>query len=828
MNGKLSLDGKWKVRWADGDRGGKSEHANLDEVDLVKYIDAEVPGEIHLDVWREGLIQDPYVGLNVLSARWVEECIWSYRKEFDAPPETLRKGVRTWLNFEGLDLAATIVLNGKEIGKHNNSFCPKKIEVTGALRRKKNVLAVHLDGGLYEVSDKEGCGYVDSPGAKLHKRHWQRKPQCQFGWDWSPRFINIGINKPVSIEWTDEPVRVEQFVPLAELSSDLKTGKVRARLFADGLVQKEVEGKLSAELIGTGVRREEDVLLKPGVNPVETVLEIKNPELWWPVWHGKHHRYEIKVTLSVKGKVIGAKSAKIGFRHVRVNQEDHPEKGRYFIIEVNGRKIFAKGGNFVPADMIFARLDRERYDKITDLALESNFNFLRVWGGGLYENSDFFDICDEKGILVWQEFIFACAKYPTHNIDFYNSVKEEAVYNIRRLACHPSLVAWCGNNELEWGAWDWGYDKTGVVYPDYGWFHLTLPRIMQGEDPTRYYQPSSPFSPVLLNPNSDEIGDQHPWVVGMSNQDFRKYRELQCRFPNEGGFLGPVSLPTMMACLPEGHRKVKSFAWQIHDNSVDSCSDPSYVDNYISLWFGRDIKKMTVEEFTYWGGALQSEALREYCENFRRRMFDSASAIFWMFNDCWPATRSWTNVDYYLRRTPCFHGVRRAMAPVHVAIAEEDGKIKIFGINDTMQAVKASLTYGIFKLAGGRYPMQKETPAVLKSNASTLIASFNSEEWKNRRDSMPFAMLKKNGKLIARNRFFTELFKDISWPKSKLEVTLKNGRAVFTSSAFIWNICIDLNGEKRLADNFFDVYPGIPYELEWDLDEAPKVLFKGN
>ena len=820
---QLDLNGTWRARWTDGQRG-RTEYANRDETDEARYLNAQVPGEIHLDVWKQGWIKDPYIETNCLAARWVEECIWSYRRFFRVPGEALQG--RSWLHFEGLDLAAVIVLNGQEIGKHANSFHPCRVEVTGKLKAGRNLLTVHLDGGLFYAAEKPVEGWGVGLDARLHKRHWLRKPQCQFSWDWSPRFINIGITKPVRLEWTSDSVRIDTFVPLAGLSADLRTGTVRGRLFVEGLTDKPCRGKLTVEIVTARQKTTVDVELKPGLNPVEACLQVADPELWWPVGHGAQKRYTVRASLAVDGRKIGERSARIGFRHVLVNQDKHPEKGRYFVIEINGRKIFMKGGNFVPVDMIFPRADRKRYDKVTDLALEANFNMLRVWGGGLYEADDFYDLCDQKGILVWQEFIFACGKYPVQDEGFHNSVKDEARFNIRRLAPHPSLVVWCGNNEIELGAWSWGYDR-GVVYPDYALFHLTIPRLLAKEDPGRYYQPSSPYSPDGLPPNADEIGDQHPWSVGMQNTDFRDYRKMICRFPNEGGTLGPTSLPTMLACLPRDQRYVQSFAWQVHDNSVDSWGEPSFPDKMITQWLGKDIRKMSIEEFTYWGGLVQGEALREYCENFRRRMFDSSSAIFWMYNDCWPATRSWTIVDYYLRRTPAFAAVRRAMQPLHVVVAEEEDKVVVFGVNERSRAWSGTLRYGLFNLAGGR-PLDRTLQVTLLPNASTRIASFKKREWKNPAASAAFAMLVQDDAVVARNRLFLPFFKDLQWAAAHLQVKTAKGKAIFTSDTFVWGICLDLSGRKLMPDNFFDVYPGIPHVIPWRSSRKPEVRFVGN
>lgn len=820
---QISLDGKWKARWTDGQRG-RAEYAEREATDDARYIDAQVPGEIHLDVWKQGWIDDPYVGTNCLAARWVEECIWSYRRFFDVPNEAV-KG-RVWLCFQQLDLIATIVLNGEKIGEHSNFFYPCRIDVTGKLKPGRNLITVHLDGGLFHVAEKPFQGWGVRLDATLHKRHWLRKPQCQFSWDWSTRLINIGISGNVHLEWTSDPVRIDSFVPLAELSPDLQTGTVRSRLFVEGLSSEACPAKLTIEIPETGQKHTEDVQIQPGLHPVETTIHVNNPNLWWPTGYGKPKRYQVHVSLAVGKKQIGQQSAWIGFRHIHIDQSAHPEKGRYFIIEVNGRKIFMKGANFVPMDMIFVRTDRHRYAQAVNLALEANFNLLRVWGGGVYETDDFYDLCDQKGILVWQDFAFACAKYPIQDEPFYNDVKREVRFNIRRLASHPSLIVWCGNNEMELAALAWGYDR-GVVHPDYALFHLTIPGILAEEDPTRYYQPSSPFSPDGLFPNSDAEGDQHPWTVGMRHTDFRDYRKMICRFPNEGGTLGPTSLPTMLDCLPDGQQKVQSFAWQIHDNSVDSYGEPSFPDIMISQWLGKDIRKMSIKEFTYWGGLLQGEGLREYCENFRRRMFDSSSAIFWMYNDCWPATRSWTIVDYYLRRTPAFSAVRRAMQPLHVVVAEEGENIVVFGINEKNREWTGQIRYGLFNLKGGM-PIDKTEPVTLPPNTSTAIASFPKSRWKNPKASAAFALLLKNNAVSARNRLFLPVFKDLKWSRPNLKIKVEDGTAVFTSDTFVWGVCLDLDGEKSMPDNFFDVYPGIPHSIQWESPLMPEVLFAGN
>ena len=721
MTEVIDLNGVWQLGWFDGNRGAGARLV-AQAVEPNRFLEAQVPGEIHLDLMRSDLLADPNLGLNCYAARWVEETIWYYRRSFSAP--ALAAGEHAWLNFSGLDLAAVIYLNGKEIARHNNSFYPCRVDVTGQLLPGENILTVQVESGVFWAADRPGKGYSMAPDSELKKRNWLRKSQSSFGWDWSTQLLNVGITGPVSLE-ISTLARLDSLVVLSQVSDDLMEGTLTARVFVEGLAETAQPGELVVSVDGE-MEHVFPVEVQPGLSTLEAAVKIQQPRLWWPVGHGDQPLYTVQAVLRVNGVEMGSADRKTGLRHVRVNQSPHPQSGSYFIFEINDKPIFVKGGNFVPADMIVARTDRARYETLIDRALEANFNMLRIWGGGLYESDDFYEICDERGILVWQEFIFACAKYPAFDEQFLADVKREATYQVRRLAHHPALIVWCGNNEMEWGNYHWGYEK-GVAHPDYAIFHLVLPVILKKEDGTRYYQPSSPFSPDHESPNRDDMGDQHPWSVGFGDTDFRKYREMTCRFPNEGGILGPTALPTVRACLPPGQEQPGSFAWQVHDNGIAFWGGFTYPDDMLTQWLGKSIDAMSIEDYVYWGGVVQGEGLSEYIRNFRRRMFSSSSAIFWMYNDCWPATRSWTIVDYYLRRTPAFYPVRRAFQPLTAAIAVEDGCVRVFGVNEG-ETWQGELQYGLFALDGA-YPVDQRKAVTLPANTSTLIAEFDEAEW---------------------------------------------------------------------------------------------------
>lgn len=825
-----SLNGEWQLRWYDGQRGENTGRMLGPSPELHRAIPAQVPGSVHLDLMQAGLLEEPNEGLNVLKARWVQENHWLYRRVFSAAAPA--KGERVWLYFETLDLGAVIYLNGQEVGRHANAFRPCRVEVTQALREGENILNVDLESGLWMTAERPAAGFGMNPCDTLHKRVWLRTTQSTFSWDWSPLLLNIGIRGQVRLEFARRMRLVDSSV-VTFLSPNLRDGSVRARLEVEGLAEKAFSAELHLRLEGQEVKRK--VQVQPGLQILDIELPVNEPDLWWPVGHGEQPLYPVEASLSAGEESLSLRR-EVGFRHIEVDQAPHPQGGRWFVLHINGKAIFCKGGNLVPSDLIFARIDRERYEMLADRALEANCNLLRIWGGGLYEGDDFYELCDRKGILVWQEFIFACAKYPIYDDQFLAEVRREAVYQVRRLNSHASLVVWCGNNEMEWGAWGWGYER-GVALPDYALFHLILPRILNEEDGSRFYQPSSPFSPDLVEPNADDRGDQHPWTVGFANLDFRDYRAMAPRFPNEGGFLGPTALPTMQACLKgtEGNPFTSaggaqaSFAWETHDNSIAFNTETNHTDRGLQQWLGLDIRKLTLEEFTFWAGLLQGQALEEYIRNFRRRMFDTSSAIFWMYNDVWPAVRSWTIVDVYGRRTPAFQPVKRAFQPLRVALAVEGEEVQVYGINEG-EEWRGNLHYGLVRLAGG-YPLQVHRRVHLAANASTLLATFPLEVWQRAgvTKAAAFARLTLGRAQLSQDVFILPFFQEMEWQPAPVSLQVRGEELILRSPGFAWRVCLDLDGELPLPDNFIDLLPGIPRRLPWNKAWGrPRVRFAGN
>jgi beta-mannosidase len=819
---KLDLSGAWKAKGFDGQHGFVHQYIGV-EADERTFFDVSVPGEIHLDLERMGLIDDCRIGLNALAARWVEENVWLYRTSFEVPEDAVKN--HAWLVFEGLDINAVIYLNGEQIGIHRNAFVPCRLDVTGKLRKGKNVLAVSIESGLYYTADKPGGCYRATPDWQLTKRVWLRKPQCQFSWDWAPRLVNVGIWRPVRLEWTDS-ARIDALTIYPELANDHKSAKIHTRVFVENVRQDPIKALIRMRIPEAEKTLEFEVKLPPGLSRHDICTEIDNPKLWWPKPHGDQPLYNVEIELIVEGSTVDTARRRTGIRSVRINTDPHPEGGEYFILEINGRPIFAKGGNWVPPDIIYTRITPEHYRRLVQMAVDANFNAIRIWGGGLYADHALLDACDEMGILVWHDFIFACAKYPSDEPEFLNNVSHEVRFITRELSHHPSLVVWCGNNELEWGAFDWKYDEY-KAFPDYALYHHVIPCIVIEEDPSRPYWPSSPYSTNYRHPNDPTTGDQHPWHVsiGSNGPNWWAYREDVSRFSNEGGVLGASCLKTLREFLPEDQQYLFSPSWEFHDNACSLWQSPPITYQYVEYWLGKKAEEMSFEDYAFYSGILQAEGLVEYANNFRRRMFSSSAAIFWMYNDTWPATHGWTIVDYYLRRKLSYHPVRRAFAPVHVIPVVEGDKVIIFGVNDTPEAWKGQVRYGLFKLAGGM-PLDKTSDVTLPPNTSTALAEFPMDEWKaaGTNSAGAFAVLLQEGHLVAQNRIFIERFKDLKFAEPEIRVERRKNKAVFSSPTFVWGVTLDWDGESPIADDVFDILPGISYEVEWPEDkELPKI-----
>lgn len=826
----MSLSGKWKVVWNDGNKG----YNDVDRFirfnplfDTLKYVTVDVPMDLNLAMQKQGMFGDINIGTNTLSARWVSQQYWQYYRYLNVPKEALNKTV--WLVFDKLDYNATILINGEVVGNHKNVYTPCRINITGKLKNGPNLLVVAIEGGLFDVANKEGEAYNDQLNTILNKRFWLRKPQYQFSWDWNPNMINVGITGDVRLKWK-ETARLDQIVTYVKMNDDLSSALLTIRPFIEGLTPRSTL-TVEATILETNQKVSVTDTLTMTLRPFELKIKVDKPKLWWPVGYGLPTLYTLKIEVKEHGKLIDTGSRRIGFRKIEVDRSAHPVEGNYFTIKVNNHKIFMKGGNWVPPEMIYSAVTRKRLAKLVDLAVEANFNILRIWGGGQYAGNDLLDLCDEKGLVVWHDFLFACTKYPGDNVEFYNSVKKEITWAVREFANHPSLIVWCGNNELEWSTFLSSADPKGKIVPDYILYHHFIPIILKAENPEMFYWPSSPYSENYEYPNSPITGDQHPWNVSLEadGPDFYNYRHYVDRFPNEGGFLGASSPATLRQFLPKDEQYVRSLSWDHHDNFVNFWGDKDISYRSFEYWLGKSYRLLSFDDYIFGSALLQSEALTEYIANYHRRMFSSSSAIFWMYNDSWPVTHGWTIVDYYNRKKLAYHPVRRAFAQLSVVVAEEDNKINVYGINDTGEEWRGRLQYGIFETEGG-FIINETKEVKLPANVSTVIASFDKSKYEKAgyNDHGAFAVLKKNDIPISQYKMLMERYKNIKLRKPEINIKYKDNYAILTSPFFVWGVCIDIDGEASVKDNCFDLLPGIPYYMKIEKGEIVSVKQTGN
>ncbi len=806
----LVLDGNdWQIRnfWGQPDNWRSYTAETCDD---NGFVPARVPGEIHLDLEAAGIIKDSRLDENSLDNRWVEEDIWVYRKEFFLAESDIKPFAR--LVFEGIDTHALIFVNGKEAGEHNNCFRPFEADVTDMVKPGRNVIAVRIDSGLYTAYNKSHK-YVYSESDYLTNRAYIRKPQYQFSWDWNPHLINVGIWRSVRLEFSDN-LFVAQTSVRTQVSEDLSSARLEARCFVE--VRKETMGTIRVR--AGGQETEKNVAFREGRQEYGGEIVLKDPRLWYPRPSDKQYLYDVEITVEADGALIYSETKRVGLRRLELDRSKHPDKGNYFIIRINNEPFFAKGGNWVPQDIIGARITREHTRKNVALAAEANFNILRVWGGGYYADHDLLEACDETGILIWHDFIFACSQYPGDDWEFVQEVMKEAEYQVRELSHHASLGIWCGNNELEWlCSVPFVLERTHI--PDYSLFHQRLRNILEREDPARPYWPSSPYSEYSDDHNSEFTGDQHPWSVSITAPDkaaeYWQYRDMQCRFPNEGGILSASTVYSMSKYLPADQIALGTRGWIHHENSL-SASPAGSSRAFIRKWTGLEPDEMPVEDYVFFSNALQAEGLYEYISNFRSRKFDSSSAIFWMYNDSWNAVHSWTIVDYHLDKRLSYYPVRNAFKPVCAFPVLQDGMVRITVVNDTDKAFCGSVRYGRFTASAQKDSYEKQIS--VDANGKTVAA-----EWPADGVNVYCVLTGPEGE-ICQNRLMLERFNDLIPEKPMIEVSKNKDAYTLTSPVYVWKVCLDFEKQDTCDDNMFDLLPGIPRQVRCSREPEIKTL----
>ena len=552
-NFELSLNGSWKFKGFDEGKGEELGAQRL-EYDDGDWLSANVPGTVHLDLLANKVIPDPFKDLNEEKVQWVPQKEWWYRKEINVSPELLEKQV-VELVFEGLDTIATVWVNGVKVGKANNMFTPWRFSVGKELCEGRNIIAVSfkpIHKAALELERKYGekCGSLHAEN--FSARPYVRKAQYSFGWDWGPNLPTAGIWRKTTLICYDKTKLGYLSALPTEVSED--TAKIKVIAVAYAAKTCEVKAKFVMQGFGQRIEKQVSKQIASGQSFLEVEFEISKPHLWWPRGYGKQNLYDVSVELSVDGALVDEAAAKCGVRSVKLLQELDDE-GKTFIFVANGLPVFCKGANWIPADSFLPRVTKERYQKLLSAAAEANFNMLRVWGGGIYEDDVFYDLCDKLGIMVWQDFMYACCGYPD-NEWFLKEAQREAEEVVLRLRGHACIVVWCGNNEIQWQcktAWKEMSTLCGLPI-----FEKIIPDVLARLDGTRPYRPSTPYSEY--EPNSERGGSRHNWVVWSKQVDYPAYLEDKGRFLTEFGWQAPPTLDLLNEYLDSTEMKIDSPA----------------------------------------------------------------------------------------------------------------------------------------------------------------------------------------------------------------------------------------------------------------------------
>ncbi|MEU7467435.1 glycoside hydrolase family 2 protein [Streptomyces sp. NPDC044984] len=627
---------------------------------------ASVPGCVHTDLLAAGLIPDPFLGRSETEVAWVGRRDWTYETELTAGAGAHE---RTDLVFDGLDTVAEVLLDGRTLGRTRNMHRSYRFDVTGLSGR----LTVRFASAYAEAEAVRGT-LGDRPGAYAEPYQYVRKMACSFGWDWGPTLVTAGIWRPVRLEhWSTARisrvrplVTVEDGVGQVELAVDVE----RSRGGAPLAVEAGVGGvRARAELDGTeGTVR----------------LRVPDVRLWWPRGYGEQPLYDVELTLFDGEDALDSWRRRIGFRTVGLDTSADA-RGTGFTLVVNEERLFARGVNWIPDDVFPSRITRERYRRRLEQAAGAGVDLVRVWGGGIYESEDFYDACDELGLLVWQDFPFACAAYPEEQ-PLRGEVEAEARENVVRLMPHPSLVLWNGNNENLWGFrdWDWEPGLAGDSWGE-GYYLGVLPRIVAESDPTRPYTAGSPWSGSWRHhPNDPAHGTHHSWEV-WNRADYADYRLHVPRFVAEFGWQAPPAYATLRRALP-GEELAPDSPGMLHHQKADDGNGK--LERGLARHFA--VPEGDFDRWHYLTQVNQARAIAAGIEHWRSHWPVCAGTVVWQLNDCWPVT-SWAAIDGDGREKPLYHELRRLYADRLLTVRADGGGLAVAAVNQSAEAWHGTL-----------------------------------------------------------------------------------------------------------------------------------------
>ncbi|MEE4258097.1 MAG: glycoside hydrolase family 2 protein [Bacteroidales bacterium] len=792
--------GEWEMG-----RVGESEH-----------YPARIPGTVHTDLLANGIIPDPFFGENEKELQWIGEAVWEYRSNLVATAEILQKE-NINLVFEGLDTYANVYLNDTLILAADNMFRKWQVDVKQILGEGDNELSVIFS----PPGEINAAKSAELPYQLPDERAFTRKSPYHFGWDWGPEFVTCGIWKPVYLRAWDG-FRIESIlVDYTDIDADPLPLSVKLEIVSDD----DHRARIVLLDDGSGERlASEKIDLVKGQNTVYVPCELDSPELWWPAGLGEQKQYSIKARLTGGGNSDEITTT-FGIREINLIKAPD-EYGESFFFEVNGLPVFMKGANYIPQDNFLPRVDTSRYEALFESVTKANMNMLRVWGGGFYENDIFYDLCDKNGILVWQDFMFACNMYPGDSA-FLENVKQEAADNVKRLANHPCIALWCGNNEVDEGWHNWGWQKalgyseedSARIWNDYlAVFHHILPEMVKQYDPGTAYHPSSPMTGWGRH-EAYMKGDVHYWGVWWGEEPFEMYRNKIGRFVSEYGFQGMPPMET-----------IESFGGLVDPRPSSPVPRPSVLEAHqkhprgtelIQKYMEREfIVPEKFEDYVYISQVLQAEGMGQAFYTHRIAQPYCMGTLYWQLNDCWPVT-SWSGLDYYGRWKALHYHVKRAYAPLMIRAIEIDNMIRVAAVNDYAAGKEVEVSMALMDF-NGKVLKEFNDKLTMIPQSVQFLSSFSFEDL-HPPDKVFIARLFFDGVEVSNSFLYFVPTKEMQLPDPGLtyEVTRSDQGSIIKIKAekLARQVFLEARGlDGHFSDNFFDMAPG----------ESREILYLGN
>lgn len=773
-----------------------------------EWVPAKVPGSVYQAYLDAGKMEDPFYRDNEEKALNLMKQDFEFATTFDAE-EALREADRTVLHFDGIDTLGEIYLNGTHLGDTENMHREWEFDVKELLKAEGNELRVILRSPvnyIYDSYEKDPLSVDCSDAMKGCSR--LRKAHCMFGWDWGPRLPDAGIFREVKL-----------------------LGITKARFDNVRISQKHVDGQVDLALfVGTETVTESPepfayrvTLTTPegksevyGNSPAS--IHVEKPELWWPNGYGKQNLYGVKIELLDGEKILDVWEKRIGLRTMTVAREKD-QWGECFCHEVNGVRIFAMGADYIPEDNVLPRVTPERTRQLLTDARDCHFNCIRVWGGGYYPDDFFYDICDELGLIVWQDFMFACCSYDLTK-EFEATITQEFIDNVKRIRHHASLGLWCGNNEMEMFITGdtAGWCKKPSQLSDYfKMYEYIIPKVLEVYDPDTFYWPASPSSGGGFDaPNDENRGDVHYWDVWHGNKPITEFRKFYFRYLSEFGFQSFPSLKTVETFTEPGDRNIFSYVMEKHQRNQ---SANGKIMNYLGQTF---LYPNDFDTLLYASQLLQAEAMRYGVEHFRRNRGRCMGTVIWQLNDCWPVA-SWAMIDYEGRWKAVQYYAKRFFAPLMISCQEEGILSQNTNVNAEPFELKKSATFCvvnetmeekevqvIWRLCRADGTVEKEGREELTVPAlsSVWIGKNEFPEADIHEEYVSYELLEK-GETVSYGSVLFCAPKHFHFRNPQLTVKTEGEYLIVTSDAYARSVEIK-NEEDRLLleDNYFDMQPG--------------------